>query len=107
MRASFARTADLATVTVKKGKQWAELRAMEKHALVANCERYLIRQLKVCSPRLVIAHGIDVFEWFKSHSSTFKEERNYSLIGVDQSCNWLRNQIVAFTSKEKKTNQCD
>jgi len=54
-----------ATVT-KKG-QWNKISDSQKDELVCNCKNYLIKQLKLYSPRVLIPYGVDVCKWFREH----------------------------------------
>jgi hypothetical protein len=42
---------------------WGDLDDSEREALIGNCEGYLIQQLRLYKPRLVIAHGRDTERW--------------------------------------------
>lgn len=70
-------------VTSKERKQWTSLSPIEKHTIIGNCENYLIQQLKICSPNLIIAHGQDTYEWFISNSSKCEEKGDYLQIEMN------------------------
>ena len=54
-------------VTVTKNGQWSELSDPQQDELIENCEDYLIKQLKIYSPRAVIPYGVDICKWFRAH----------------------------------------
>lgn len=47
-----------------KTKQWNGLRSSVKKQIKKNCQNYLERQLRLYQPKLIIAYGRDVGEWF-------------------------------------------
>jgi len=56
--------------TVKKNGQWNELTENQQRYFIANCESYLIRQLKMFKPDVVISYGVKVCEWFSDYLNT-------------------------------------
>jgi len=53
--------------TVIEEGQWSELSDGQQDELIENCERHLIKQLKLYSPRVVIPYGVDVCKWFRAN----------------------------------------
>jgi len=60
--------------TVTKDGQWNELRPSQKNDIIKECEGYLLKQLKLYRPRIVIPYGKSVCEWFEKYSNDSYEE---------------------------------
>ncbi len=74
--------------------QWSELPLKIKHTIMSNCEHYLIEQLMLYRPRIIIAYGVDVGKWFSKYFkllykgfetvTTTLESRKIALIFIPQ-----------------------
>lgn len=58
-------------VTVKRRRdgrigQWSALSSKEKQTLIRSCEGYLIKQLFLYKPKVIMLYGKDVCRWFKN-----------------------------------------
>lgn len=65
-------------VTVAKKGQWNDLSEPQKDEIIENCEGYLIKQLKLYSPKVVIPYGVAICKWFRAHdpqNSLSKKDR--------------------------------
>jgi len=51
-------------VTLRKNKQWHALPRSAKNKIVKNCQSFLEQQLALYQPKLIIAYGRDVGDWF-------------------------------------------
>ena len=51
-------------VTVKEKEQWSALPPSKKKKIIENCRNLLEQQLTLYQPKLIIAYGKDVGDWF-------------------------------------------
>jgi uracil-DNA glycosylase len=54
--------------------QWSKLPQKMQRIIISNCEDYLIEQLSLYKPRIIIAYGADVGRWFSKHFNVSYEE---------------------------------
>lgn len=60
--------------TITEDGQWNKLGKKQKDDIIKNCEGYLVKQLKLYNPRIVISYGVAVCEWFSKRSKDSYEE---------------------------------
>jgi len=44
--------------------QWGSLSKKERRDIISNCSQYLVNQLEIFKPKLIMAYGADVCRWF-------------------------------------------
>lgn len=54
--------------------QWSKLSQEMQRTIISNCEDYLIEQLSLYEPRIIMAYGADVGRWFSKHFSVSYQE---------------------------------
>ena len=62
------------TRSVNGQGQWSKLPQKTQEIIVNNCEGYLIEQLNLYQPRIILAYGVDVGRWFSQHLNVSYEE---------------------------------
>jgi hypothetical protein len=66
--------------SVKKNEQWNGLKTSEKRKIINNCQGFLIQQLELYRPKLIVAYGKDVGAWFGAGKSlSYEEEFSFIL----------------------------
>ncbi len=68
-------------VTKVDNGQWSKLKDNQKGDLIANCEPYLKNQLIIYKPKLLVAYGKDLRNWFCTYC-----DRSPTLYGVSKVC---------------------
>jgi len=64
--------------------QWSKIPQKFQQIIMDNCEEYLVNQIKLYQPKVIIAYGADVGRWFaKRFNISYEEfeERNIRLTG--------------------------
>ena len=56
--------------TIGKNGQWSKMGKYLQDHILGNCEEFLIKQLRIYRPRILIPYGVPVCEWFAEHLST-------------------------------------
>lgn len=49
----------------KRQQQWSGIKHIHKEVMIGNCQNYLIQQLKLYRPKLIVAYGLETIKWFK------------------------------------------
>lgn len=69
---------DLVKCPTRNGKrQWSQIIPSKKRTMIENCETFLLEQLMVAAPEVIVAYGADVCRWF-----SLKLNVNYQLFSV-------------------------
>lgn len=55
------------TTPVAGSGQWSRIPGNEQQILIRSCEGYLIEQLSLYKPRIILPYGSDVGRWFADH----------------------------------------
>jgi len=53
--------------TIRKDGQWNKMRQCQKDYILRNCEEFIIKQLRIYKPKIIIPYGVHVCEWLANH----------------------------------------
>jgi len=62
-----------------KNEQWNGLKTSKKRKIIVNCQDFLIQQLALYRPKLIVAYGKDVGAWFGEGDVSYNEEFSFLL----------------------------
>lgn len=106
------------STTAKNGGQWSKIPQRKQESLVRNCQVYLIAQLELYAPDIVIPYGADVGRWFSRQFNVPYEEfedrksqlnkRDVKLLFIPQRQGphskpeilWVRHKIASMLSNQ-------
>lgn len=69
--------------TKAKDGQWSKLSPTQKKYIINNCQDYIIEQLSLYSPKVIIAYGAGVGRWFSNKFNVRYEEFEDVLISLN------------------------
>jgi hypothetical protein len=96
--------------------QWSKIPRKAQRIIMNNCEDYLVEQLNLYNPKIVVAYGVDVCRWFAEKFNVSYEEfeartaelagQNIGIVFVPQRQGphskpeviWVQNKILKLLS---------